>query len=457
MATRPEIKSFTGVVTNASVDVLNAIRNSSSTEYRDYVPIATENADDIRAIGNIIMDNPQLRNEFLNNLVNRIGKVLINSKFYTNPWEMFKKGYLDYGETIEEIFVELSKPFTYDPERAETKHYAREIPDVRTAYHLMNYRKFYKVTVHREELRKAFTSINGVTSLIEKIVNTMYSTANYDEFLVMKYMIAKHLLDGRINPVQIPEVSKTTAKDIVTICKEVSNNMEFMNPNHNIAHVHTFTPKDQQYIIVSNKFDAIMDVEVLASAFNMDKAQFIGHRVTVDGFGMLDMSRLEELLDDDPNFRVFTKEELEALNKIPAIICDKDWFMIYDNLQEVTEDFNREGLYWNYWLHLWKMFSISPFTQAVSFVPMGMAVNSVTVSPTTATLKVGNTLPLGVKVYTEGFIPKTVNYVLDPTSANIVSVNNSGIVTALSKGEAKIEVVSTESPEVKATVTITVE
>ena len=146
MPTIPKIK----VLTNTSVDVLNAIRNSATTSYRDYVPIATPNAESIKEIGNIIMDYPALQNEFLNVLINRIGKVIITSKMFANPWAAFKQGILNYGETIEEIYVNLIKSFQFDPGVAESEVFKREKPDVRSALHILNYKKFYKVTIEQE-------------------------------------------------------------------------------------------------------------------------------------------------------------------------------------------------------------------------------------------------------------------------------------------------------------------
>ena len=117
MPSRPKIMTLT----NSSVDVLNAIRNSATTNYRNYVPGATADAESIREIGAIIMDNPSLQNEFLSALVNRIGRVILTSKLYDNPWAVFKKGMLEFGETIEEIFVDIAKPYEYDPAVAEEK------------------------------------------------------------------------------------------------------------------------------------------------------------------------------------------------------------------------------------------------------------------------------------------------------------------------------------------------
>lgn len=453
MATKPKIVTLT----NSSVDVLNAIRNNATIQYQNYVPHATSDAESIREIGAIIMDNPQLQNEFLSALVNRIGRVLITSKMYDNPWSMFKKGMLEFGETIEEIFVNIAKPFQFDPSVAESNVFKREIPDVRSAFHIMNYQKYYKTTIQNDQLRQAFLSWQGITDLITKIVDAMYTGANYDEFQTMKYMLAKHILNGHMYPFTIPTVSTANMKEIVAGIKGVSNDMEFMSTKYNISGVQTHTPKSEQYFIVNAKFDAVMDVEVLASAFNMDKAEFLGRRVLVDSFGALDIARLGVLFDDDPTYTEIGSDELEALDAIPCIIVDKEWFMIFDNYYNFTEQYNGEGLYWNYWYHVWKTFSISPFHNNALFIPGTPGVTSVTVSPATATVTSGSSIALTATVVTTNFAPQTVVWKVDTDD---VTVNANGVVTVGADVEAATEITVTATSvydsTVSGTATITV-
>lgn len=408
MPTRPVISTLNA----SSVDILNAIRNSATTNYRDYVPIASANVESIREIGAVIMQFPALQNEFLSALINRIGRVMITSKMYSNPWNIFKRGTLDFGETIEEIFVNIAKPFEYDPAVAESRVFAREIPDVRAAFHVLNYQKFYKATIQNEQLRQAFLSWQGITDLIAKIVDAMYSGANYDEFQTMKYLLARHILNGELYPKQVATVETANMKSIVSTVKGISNNMEFMNTKYNLAGVANFSMKDNQYIIVNSEFDAVMDVEVLASAFNMDKADFMGHRVLIDSFGSLDTDRLDMLFSGDSNYTPLTDAEITALNEIPAVLVDADWFMIIDNLYNFTEQYNGEGLYWNYWYHVWKTFSVSPFANAVVFVPGAPSIDSVEVSPASVTISAGQKVLLSATVTTDNFASKAVTWSL---------------------------------------------
>lgn len=420
MPTKPKVAQLAAT----SVEILNAIRNNATANYRNYVPPASPNQDSVREIGAIIMDYPALQNEFLNALVNRIGRVLITSKTYSNPWANFKQGMLEFGETIEEIFVNIAKPFQYDPAVAESKVFAREIPDVRAAFHILNYQKFYKTTIQNEQLRQAFLSWDGISDLIARIVDSMYTGANYDEFQTMKYMLAKHIFNGQLYPVQVNTISPDTMKGVVSTIKGVSNNFEFMSNKYNLAGVASYSMKNDQYIIVNSNFDATMDVEVLAAAFNMDKADFMGHRVLVDSFGSLDVDRLDELFKNDATYTHFTPEQLKALDEIPAVLVDRQWFMIFDNMLNFTEQYNGQGLYWNYWYHVWKTFSVSPFANAAVFVPGEPKVTSVTVSPSEVTTTKGQSVLLTATVATENFASKAVNWSSNGTDTTIDPYGN---------------------------------
>lgn len=431
MPTKPALVTLT----NSSVDVLNAIRNSATMNYQNYVPIATPDADSVRAIGAIIMDNVTLQNEFVNALINRIGRVIVTSKLYENPWASFKRGMLEFGETIEEVFVELAQPYQYDPAVAETQFAKREIPDIKSAFHILNYKKFYKNTIQNNSLRQAFMSWDGITDLIAKIVEAMYTAANYDEFNVMKYMIAQKILDGRMHISEIPAVASENMTEIVSTVKGVSNAMTFMSTDYNIAGVHSYTNKDEQYLIVNSKFEAQMNVEVLATAFNMDKAEFMGHVILVDSFGKMDTKRLGELFANDPNYEEIDADNLAALDAIPAVLVSRDWFMVYDNLVQFDEMYIGEGMYWQYWLHLWKTFSISPFANASVFLPVVPTVTGVTVSPTAASIPsaTGGTVQLTANVATTNFAPQSVTWT---SNTEGVTVSPSGLVT-VPAGQAK--------------------
>ena len=445
-------------LTANSVDVLNAIRSSATPYYKQMIPQAKANTASIRQIGNIMMNYEPLQNEFLSALYNRIGRVIITSKMYYNPWSPFKKGLMELGETVEEIFVNIAKAHTFNPETAETNFMKREIPDVRAAFHTMNYQKFYKATISNDQLRQAFLSWQGITDLIAKIVDAMYTAHNYDEFQVTKYMLARNILNGYLYPITVPQISKENAEDIVTEVKAASNNLVYMSRDYNLAGVDTFTEKKDQFIITTARFDAIMDVNVLAAAFNMDKAEFMGNRVQIDGFDKIDDVRMNQLFADDPEagYVPLTSEEKAALAQVPAVLIDRDYFMIFDNLYKFTEDYNGEGLYWQYWYHAWKTFSTSPFANAEIFVPGTPSITSVTVSPANATVNKGNTLQLNAVIKAESFAPKSVVW---NVNSELSTISQDGLLTVGAEetaGSLTVTATSTYDKNKSGTATITV-
>lgn len=452
------IKPKQTTLTANSVEILNTIRNSATPYYKQMIPQAKANTGSIRQIGNIMMNYEPLQNEFLTALYNRIGRVIITSKMYYNPWAPFKKGLMELGETVEEIFVNIAKAHTFNPETAETNFMKREIPDVRAAFHTMNYQKFYKATISNDQLRQAFLSWQGITDLIAKIVDAMYTAHNYDEFQVMKYMLARNILNGYLYPVTVPQVDKDNAHDIVTEIKAISNELVYESPDYNLNGVYTFSEKNDQFIITNARFDAVMDVNVLASAFNMDKAEFMGHRVQIDGFDRIDENRMNELFANDPNagYVSLTEDEKAALKAVPAVLIDRDYFMIFDNLYKFTEDYNGEGLYWQYWYHAWKTFSVSPFANAVIFVPGTPGITSVTVSPAAATVNKGAMLQLNAAVVTEGFAPKSVVWTIN---SKLSTITQNGLLSVGADETAStitVTATSTFDDTKKGTATITV-
>lgn len=452
MPTKPTLKSLNA----SSVDILNAIRNNASANYQNYVPAAYQSTESIREIGGVIMDYPGLRNEFVSALINRIGATYLESKTYTNPWSVFKRGKLQFGESIETIFTNIAKPHTYNPAVAENKVFQREIPDVRAAFATLNYQQFYKQTLENNRLKQAFLSWDGVSSLISDIVEAMYTADQVDEFITMKYMLAKAILNGHIRAV---EISNNDIKGTISTVKSVSNKMTFANSAWNRAGVTTNTKKGEQYVIVNSDFDAVMDVEVLAAAFNMSKAEFMGHRILVDSFGEMDDERLDALFANDPNYVQLTAEEKAALDAIPAVLLDEKWFLIFDMLFEFTEQYNGEGLYWNYWLHDWKIFAISPFAQAAIFVPGAPAVQSVTVTPSALTLVPGQSASLKVEVVTDNFANKAVDWTSDNDNVTVDLYGNVTVASDFapeSDTEVTITATSVFDDNVSGSATITV-
>lgn len=353
-------------VLNAStLDILNVIRENAGYEYQNTVPKVT-NATDIPAVGQIIYGDPAIANKFINALVNRIAMVRVQSATFNNPYSVLKKGYIEFGETIEEIFVGIAKVVEYTPEKGEEREFKRTLPDVRSVFHIMNWRTMYPVTIQDEDLKQAFLSLDGVTDLIAKIVDQVYTAAEYDEFLLFKYLLIKAISHGKMKPLSVGD--GTNPKDSAKAFRGTSNLLTFMKDSYNEQGVVTSTPKNRQVIFMDAKFNAEFDVDVLASAFNMDKADFMGRLFLIDDFTTFDNKRFEEIRKNSTGIEEVTTQELALLADVNAVLLDEEWFQVYDNNNRFTEKYVASGLYWNYFYHTWKTVSYSPFANAVVFV-----------------------------------------------------------------------------------------
>lgn len=350
---------------NAStIDILNTIRANATYEYQQLVP-EIQKATEIPRVGEILYGYPSLANQFINALVNRIALVRVKSATFNNAYAELKKGYLEFGETVEEVFVNIAKAREFSAEKAESREFKRTIPDVRTAFHVMNWRAQYPITIQDEDLRMAFQSINGVQDLIAKIIDSVYTAAEYDEYLLFKYLLIKAISHGKMHPVSIGSGEMTNA---AVAFRGTSNMMTFIKTDYNTAGVHTATPKNEQYIFMDAMYNASYDVNVLASAFNMDKATFSGKLKLIDDWTTFDNERFEEIRRNSDMIEEVTAQELELMKNVKAVLVDGEWFQVYDNNTKFTEVYVSSGLYWNYNLNIWKTVSSSPFSNAVVFV-----------------------------------------------------------------------------------------
>lgn len=430
---------------NAStIDILNVIRQNASYDYQQNVPEVTT-VNDIPKVGEIIYGTPAFANQFINALVNRIAIVRVQSATFNNPYSILKKGYIKYGETVEDIFVSIAKAVDFNVEKAAKRESQRTIPDVRSAFHVMNWRVMYPVTIQDEDLRQAFLSIEGVQNLIAKIVDAVYTAAEYDEFLLFKYMLIKAISHGKMYPTSIG--TDADLSEAAVQFRGTSNLLPFMSSEYNEAGVKTNTPKANQVIFMDAMFNAQFDVNVLASAFNMDKADFMGRLFLIDNWTDFDNERFDVIRENSDGIEEVTAEELALLANVKAVILDDNWFQVYDNNNKFTEKYVASGLYWNYFYHTWKTVSTSPFANAVVFVTSDTGValpENVTIHVDAKDKSDVATVFTISAVSEAGLNPRNVNFVQtnELTNDGIAVQKYGGLIIPASKVEKNIELVA---------------
>lgn len=349
---------------NAVYDFLNAIRSDGSPMYQREVPVAS--MDNLAEVGAGIMIHKTLQNEFIASLVDRIALAVIRTTTLNNPLKKFKKGQMPQGMTIEEIFVDIVKGKKYDPEDAEQTVFKRSMPNVHTLFHQRNRQDYYDSTIQNASLESAFTSTGKFEQFLSSIIQAIYNSAEVDEYEYMIGLIDNYYSKGLFHVIKIEEVvGETSAKEFIKKARSVATKMTLPqgSRNFNSLAVRTNSQPEDLHLFIDSDLLAEVNVDVLASAFNLDKTTFLGNMTVVDGFGSTGLE---------------------------AVLVDSSFFMVYDNLHSMETIRNPKGLYWNYFYHVWQTLSVSRFANAVAFVKGAVApITQVIIDPAVGTLKAG--------------------------------------------------------------------
>lgn len=465
MPTKPKNVTMNAEAKNA--DYLNAVRSSASTYYQESVPIATYDAASVREVGRIVLNSTALTNEFYSALVNQFAFIFGSSKMFYNKWVDFKKGLIGLGELVEEFFVQIALPNNYNPDIAATEIFKRVIADVQTAIYRINVKTFYKTTINRPLLEMAFTTEGGMADLIGKVFTSMAAACEVDQMNAIKYLLARKILDGKIKTVPIAEVSGTdteaNAKAAARQMKADFENFFFPRTDYNEAGVMNWVnDKSDVSFMLSTSFGAAYDIEVLAAAFNLDYANFMGRVKRIDSLTNIDFTRLNAFFDLPTPLEEFTESEKTVLDQVAAITFDNGLVQWYDRLYEWYEEPNGQAMEWQNWLHYWALIASSPFANAVAYVQSSDntlgKVTAVT-SPyngKSISLPVGSSLPLTWEVKGTGIYSKAVEFTSSGIIDGTFTVTPDGVLTVhKAKAATAVNIQSVENTTKKVTVTIT--
>lgn len=426
----------------------SGLNTSDGSKLLSYIintqPILKENIDlpvqgeDIKPIGKIIVDNERYRNAFINAL-NLIAVTLITNNNWENPWEEFtEQGKINFGQSVREMIVDLVSAQDYNEHRNSATHFLQhEIPDVYNYVYNINFQKFYKVTVNDTEIAMAFTSETGLYDLISDIYSRLYESYKYDKYQVDKYQLCKRILDGTVPTVTISDFATNTPRQNVAAMKGYSNKLTFRSPNYNPAGLRLASSFDRQRLIINTDFEAQISTEVLATSYFLNEADFKTKAALIDGFNDFDTNRLSDLLGSQ--YEAFTEGDLTKLGNVVGMIIDdnffRDFYYSLDTRAEesgatkTTEFYNPETLDNTLWLHVWRIFATSPFANCICFTKSSNDVTAVDVTPSTASVSVGQNVQFAATVTTTGICNKSVQWTVDKDSAdNGVTIDVNGLL-----------------------------
>lgn len=423
--------------TEKIIEAVNYIRSTASADYQARVPNMASD-DEISRIG-YILDEQDLTTEFINGLVNRIIKTMVEKQTIKNPLGIFKKGTNPLGTDIQHIFTNpaISKKYELS-EASMAKLLSYNASDDKIAYYRRNRRDLYEVSVPEDELRAAFVSWDKLGAFIDGKVLSLTNGNELDEYAYTRNMLSKAVTNSTIRKQQISmPTNESTAKAFVKAVKKAFGKMKFPRSDFNSygilfpneVPVTTQTNKNRICLLITTDALAEVDVELLAQAFNMEKAQLDGRIVEVDEFQNQD---------------------------IIAILCDEAYLQIYDNMFKFRNFYNGRALVYNYYVHAWGTYALSPFANALAFVTSNetVAPTGVFVNTTAITLKNGDSFGINAKVLPENATDKGLNYTSSNT--NVADVTSKGYITALGVGTANITISTNSDDENAETATIEV-
>lgn len=444
-------KGIVNQAVNANPELAHALVDNDVAAYAagegsDKVLIYDDN-DSIIKIGQIITNYQPYMNTFVPALVNQIGMVAIERMMWMNKWSKFYQGqYEGAGSTVQEIFVDICDPHSYNPSTAEEELFKRELPNLMSAYHMLDFQKFYKVTVERRSVRQAFYAWSKVNDLIANILAQMWVAMEYDVYQTWKYMTAKYIVGGHMSQVSIPaqDGSKGAADGALKMVKEYSTYLDNPSRKFNAAGVMNVVDKSEQQVIINAKANADISVETWAQAFNLPYAQFVGNVTEIDSFSNLDERRLALIFANDDNFKPLTSDEKQIIDATPIIVFGPKFFQIYTYDRWTDNVYNAQGAYTNELLHNWMIFSISPFEQAIAFTSAASKVTGVTVSPATATISAGQDITLTATVSGSGIYSRNVQWTMEgATKSGTVLTGNRLHVASDEPSATQIKVIAT--------------
>lgn len=362
------------VLSSDSYTILNTIRDQIGGSFRANTPLV-EDADSARAYGLYVTGAGDPRNAFMDALINRIARVMCLVKSYDNHLKKFKKGLLGAGEFVENVWVGLVLPEGYSahPENPGTV-YSLNVPENQITMHPVNSKLIYEITRNDTELEMAITE--GLYDFIAKIVDQLYNSAFWDEEILMRYTLSRAILDNWDSiVVNIPAVTAANANAVITTMKETSMNLEWMSSSYNPAHVPTHSKIEDQYFFLTNKASAVIDVNSLATAYNLQYRDFIAAREKLPSFDFNtdEQARLDHIMSETvaagliPGYTAFTAAEKAKLARLAGATIDKDFFFIFDKVFKMATKYNEKYMYTNIFLNIWKVYSYNPFANIVVY------------------------------------------------------------------------------------------
>ena len=324
---------------------LNYLHQEGSPLYQERVPQATR--DNIKEVGNAILTYDAITNEFITNLINKVALTEVLTSSPESVFGEFIGQDLMTGDTIESIFVKIAKSNTFEGDDLADGDtldpFKVSKPAVEVAYHRVDRKTYYTVTVQEANIKNAFTSTGKFSDFVNGIILSLRDGAEYDLYVDGLELLDRDGKDGKTNiygkkdELGVFNDAKEMAKAINAAIKNHTTYMAFTRDEYNALNVKTRTPKSDMVVFVRADIKDLVDTELLANVFNPAKLD-AGVKV----------KEIDEFIDG---------------NQVVAIL-DARHIKINHSVRKTTNQVNARGLYTNYFSHIHRLVSYNPFANA---------------------------------------------------------------------------------------------
>ena len=354
---------------NPSSGVQNALNEIRSTLvetnqlYQTQIPIVDDYTSS-QAYGQSLLALPSdLRNKFIQSLVNRIAYTKFTIDYFENPLRELAGDDLPLGAIGQNIYVNPARGRIYDIDDFAGL-LAKYEADIKSEYTEINHDVQYPVTIIRKELEKAFVSWGDFETFLTGISTSLYNGAYIDDYKYTKKLITNAYFDNSVQMEKVTFAGATPTKDelesLTEKLRETFLNFQLPSTKYNAwkkvggygrAIVSWSKPEDI-VVFVSTKLGSALSVKVLANAFNMSEASLMGKVFYLDN---LDIVSDEGVVVRDGS-------------NIVALICDRRWFRIREKAMFMDEFYNPNNRSWQNYLSVIKSFATSFFANALMLV-----------------------------------------------------------------------------------------
>lgn len=338
------------------------------------------------------MVNSRYENQFYPTLVDTIFETIVSKAIYENSLKEYKAGFVTNGAGVRETFVDKIDALPYattDVEKEELKTYMAQIYEAR---YLLNMERKYPVTLGRIQFRGYVESPEKVMELVDYVKSMLYTSNEMDEYGLMKTMLQNYILQGKAYVV--PVDTTNGLDDFATEFRAMSLLLKGLpKRDFNEFGVMNNTPLDRQVLFLSARTAAKYSVDVLSSAFNMSQVDYTTRVEVMDDLDK-PYSELEVLRKVNKNIPEISDADSTILGNVVGILMDRNFFKVYDMVNEMWDKERSSRMDVNYFLHIWQIYATSPFANFVVFVDNKAA----TAEPETVTVEVvgKNITPAGV-------------------------------------------------------------